>query len=138
MKQTTTSAVAPTTRDECPGRACTSVFVVDKNNVALMPCHPGRARVLLERKRADVYKMHPFTIRILDREDGVLQAVELKVDPGSKITGFALMVKGAIKGWFCIQAWELSHRGQEIRKRLLSRAQLRRGRRSRKTRYRPA
>jgi 5-methylcytosine-specific restriction endonuclease McrA len=137
MKQTATNET-PTTQDSRPGQACTSVFVVDKNNVALMPCKPGRALVLLESKRADVYKMHPFTIRILDREDGVLQEMELKVDPGSKTTGFALMVLGAVRGWFCIAAWELWHRGQQIKNNLLARAQLRRGRRSRKTRYRAA
>ena len=136
MKQTSITAETPTTQDSRPGQACTSVFVVDKNNVALMPCKPGRARVLLEKKRADVYKMHPFTIRILDREEGVLQEIELKVDPGSKTTGFALMVKGVVRGWFCIEASEMSHRGQQIRKSLLSRSQLRRGRRSRKIRYR--
>lgn len=82
--------------------------------------------------------MHPFTIRILDREGGDLQPVELKIDPGSKTTGLALMVQGLVRGWFCINAWELSHRGQAIVNALLSRSQLRQGRRGRKTRYRQA
>ena len=136
MKQTASIAAAEPVQESIPGQACSAVFVVDSNNVPLMPCSPRKARVLLLSKRADVYKMHPFTIRLLDREEGALQEMELKVDPGSKTTGFALMVKGAVRGWFCIEATELSHRGQQIRNNLVSRAQLRRGRRSRKTRYR--
>ena len=103
-----------------------------------MPCHPARARILLDARRADVYRMHPFTIRLLDRKQAtsVLQDTELKVDPGSRTTGFALMVLGAVRGWCCVAAWELTHRGHSIRNALLARAQLRRSRRSRKTRYR--
>ena len=92
----------------------------------------------MQAKRADVYRMHPFTIRLLDREKATcaFQGTELKVDPGSNTTGLALVMRGAVRGWFCVAAWELSHRGQNIRKALLARSQLRRGRRSRKTRYR--
>ena len=134
-------ATASTQDQEKParsGHACDRVFVVDKHNAPLMPCSPERARKLLRARRADVYRMHPFTIRLLDREQAssVLQDTELKVDPGSKTTGFALMVLGALRGWCCVAAWELSHRGHSIRNALLARAQLRRGRRSRKTRYR--
>lgn len=126
----------PSQDADVPGQACVRVFVMDRNNDPLMPCTPRRARLLLKSKRADVYKMHPFTIRLLDREGGEMQPVEMKVDPGSKTTGLALMVKGEHRGWFCIQASELSHRGQAIVSSLLARAQLRRGRRGRNTRYR--
>ena len=118
------------------GAAVTAVFVVGATGKPLMPMCPKRARLLLKSKRADVFRRNPFTIRLLDREDGDLQPLELKADPGSKKTGVALMVKGAVRGWFCIAAWELMHRGQAIKNALLSRGQLRRGRRSRKTRYR--
>lgn len=120
------------------GVACTTVFVVDCNNNSLMPCTPRRARLLLKSKRADVYKMRPFTVRILDRDikDSDLQEVELKIDPGSKTTGLVVMVKGVKRGWMCINAWELAHRGQQIKNSILSRAQVRRSRRGRKTRYR--
>ena len=120
------------------GAAVTAVFVVGSTGKPLMPTSPRRARLLLKSKRADVFRNNPFTIRLLDREDGDLQPLELKADPGSKNTGLVLMVQGAVRGWFCIAAWELQHRGQAIRDALLSRAQLRRGRRSRKTRYRAA
>ena len=113
-------------------------MVVDKLGVPLMPTRPKRARDFLKSGRADVFCSNPFTIRLLDREGGDTQPVELKLDPGSKTTGVALVVKGSIRGWFAIAAWELHHRGQAIRDALLSRSQLRRGRRARKTRYRQA
>ena len=136
MKQMSTSTVSPKTQESTSGVAATRVFVVDSKNTPLMPCTPKRARLLLKSKKADVYRAHPFTIRILGRIGGDMQESELKIDPGSKTTGFALIVNGAVRGWFCISAWELSHRGQQITKDLLSRRQLRSGRRSRKTRYR--
>ena len=120
------------------GAAVTAAFVVGSTGKPLMPTTPKRARRLLKAKRADVFCKNPFTIRLLDREDGDLQPLELKADPGAKKTGMVVAVKGTVRGWFCIAAWELQHRGQAIRDALLSRSQLRRGRRNRKTRYRPA
>jgi hypothetical protein len=57
-----------------------------------MPCSEKRARLLLERGRARVHKMFPFTIRLVDRtvEESVLQPIRLKVDPGSTTTGGCL------------------------------------------------
>jgi 5-methylcytosine-specific restriction endonuclease McrA len=114
------------------------VAVIDKSGSPLMPCHPARARKLLSAKKADVACMNPFTIRILDRVGGDLQEMEIKLDPGSKTTGVVVTVKGAIRGWFVVMAFELAHRGQAIRKLLAGRSALRHGRRSRKTRYRKA
>lgn len=82
--------------------------------------------------------MQPFTIQILDRSinESVLQDTELKLDPGSKTTGMALCVKGALRGWFVAQAIHIEHRSSQIRDNLTSRRQIRHGRRARKTRYR--
>ena len=113
------------------------VFVLDKNQQPLMPCHPARARQLLNKGRAAVFHRDPFTIILLDRIGGDTQDIQIKFDPGSKTTGIAL-VADFKRGIRCIWAAELSHRGQQIRDALLSRRQLRRGRRGRKTRYRPA
>ncbi|MEM9954190.1 MAG: RNA-guided endonuclease IscB, partial [Chloroflexota bacterium] len=113
------------------------VLVVDKNGKPLMPCHPARARELMDKGRAKVFRQYPFTIIILDREGGDTQDVQVKVDPGSKTTGLAL-VADCRRGLKCIWAGELNHRGQQIRDALLSRRQQRRSRRGRKTRYRPA
>ena len=111
------------------------VFVVDKNRDPLMPCHPARARELLKNGRAKVFHRYPFTIILLDREGGDVQTVTLKIDPGSKTTGLAL-VADSQRGKRVVWAGELNHRGEQIKAALLSRKQLRRGRRSRKTRYR--
>jgi 5-methylcytosine-specific restriction endonuclease McrA len=111
------------------------VFVVDKNRNPLMPCHPARARKLLRKGRARVLRKYPFTIILLDREGGYTQETQVKVDPGAKTTGIAV-VAAFKRGKRCIWAAELAHRGDQIRDNLLKRRQLRRGRRSRKTRYR--
>jgi len=111
------------------------VFVVDKNRQPLMPCHPARARELLRKRRAAVYRRYPFTIIIKDREGGVLQKSQLKFDPGSKTTGIAIVIE-AQRGKRCVWAAELTHRGATIKKALEQRRGIRRSRRNRKTRYR--
>ncbi|MDQ7024883.1 MAG: RNA-guided endonuclease IscB [Anaerolineae bacterium] len=111
------------------------VLVIDKNKQPLMPCHPARARHLLKQGKAAVFRKYPFTIILKDREGGDTQAVQVKIDPGSKTTGIAI-VANFKRGLRAIWVAELTHRGQQIRDALLKRRQLRRGRRSRKTRYR--
>ncbi|MEM6282908.1 MAG: RNA-guided endonuclease IscB, partial [Chloroflexota bacterium] len=111
------------------------VFVVDKNKNPLMPCHPARARELMKKGRAAVFRKQPFTIIILDREGGETQDTQIKIDPGSKTSGIAI-VGDFKRGLRCIWATELTHRGATIRDNLLKRRILRRGRRGRKTRYR--
>ena len=41
--------------------------------------------------KAAVYRLKPFTIILKHRADGDVQDVEVKVDPGSKTTGMALV-----------------------------------------------
>ncbi|MBV8608196.1 MAG: RRXRR domain-containing protein, partial [Singulisphaera sp.] len=67
-----------------------SVFVIDKRKKPLMPCSEKRARQLLERRRAVVHRLDPFTIRLKDRVGGDVQPVRIKLDPGSKVTGLAI------------------------------------------------
>ena len=112
-----------------------NVLVIDKNKVPLMPCHPARARELLKKGQAAVYQRFPFTLILKERNGGDVQGLELKLDPGSKATGIAL-VADCKQGRKVVWAGELNHRGQAIQKSLLSRRQIRRGRRNRKTRYR--
>jgi 5-methylcytosine-specific restriction endonuclease McrA len=113
------------------------VFVLDAEKKPLMPCHPARARELLTKGRAAVYKRYPFTIILKDRIGGEVQPVELKFDPGSKTTGIAL-VGHFERGLEIVFGANLNHRGQKIKKNLESRRASRRARRNRKTRYRPA
>jgi len=110
-------------------------FVLDKNKNPLMPCHPARARKLLKQGKAAVYRLKPFTIVLLFREEGEMQPVELKVDPGSKTTGLALVLEGK-QSRKVIWAANLHHRGTAIKSSLEARGSLRRGRRARNTRYR--
>ncbi len=113
------------------------VFVLDKTKNPLMPCNSARARQLLKIGKAAVFRRHPFTIILKDREGGETQPVQFKLDPGSKTTGIAVVAEFK-QGLYCVWAGELNHRGQQIRDALLSRKQLRRGRRTRKLRYRQA
>ncbi len=70
-----------------------AVFVLDRSKKPLMPCTEKRARLLLERGRARVHRVQPFTIRLVDRtvEESGTQPLLVKVDPGSKATGIALV-----------------------------------------------
>jgi 5-methylcytosine-specific restriction endonuclease McrA len=113
------------------------VFVLDKNKQPLMPCHPARARELLKKGKAAVFRYHPFTIILKGRAGGDTQPIQVKIDPGSKITGVTLV--GDFKnGKKVIWGAEIHHRGQSIKKVLDTRRALRRSRRNRKTRYRKA
>jgi 5-methylcytosine-specific restriction endonuclease McrA len=111
------------------------VFVLDKNLKPLDPCHQARARELLDKGRAKVFRRYPFTIVLQDRvfEASVTHSHRIKIDPGSKVTGIAVVQEETGR---VTNALEVSHRGQQIKNSLESRRSLRRGRRYRKTRYR--
>lgn len=110
------------------------VFVLDTNKRPLDPVHPGTARHLLNAGKAAVFRRYPFTIILKEAcPDIPVQDLELKLDPGSKVTGIAIK-----QGNKVLFGAELQHRGQQIKDALLSRRQLRRSRRNRKTRYRKA
>lgn len=115
-----------------------AVFVLSSTKKPLMPTRPARARKLLTAGRAAVYRLHPFTIILKDRADGETKEVEVKVDPGSKTTGIALVGHFEQQGAVVLFGANLNHRGQAIKNNLESRRSLRRGRRGRKTRYRQA
>lgn len=110
------------------------VFVVDTNKQPLAPVHPGYARLLLKQGRAAVWRRYPFTLILKCVVPAkVPQPLRLKIDPGSKTTGLALVndESGAV-----VFAADVAHRGQQIKKGLDTRRGARRGRRQRKTRYR--
>ena len=114
-----------------------AVFVFDKRGTPLMPCSEKRARALLARGRARVHRLVPFTIRIVDRllEDSALQPLRVKIDPGSKTTGMAL-VRETEHTTTVLGLFELIHRGRQISAALRQRAHFRRRRRSANLRYR--
>lgn len=111
------------------------VFVLDANQTPLEPIHAGRVRLLLNAGKAVIFRRYPFTIRLKrEVEQPIVSALRLKIDPGSKTTGLALVndATGEVV-WIS----ELTHRGQEIVTALSKRAACRHSRRQRKTRYRP-
>ncbi|NJL89790.1 MAG: HNH endonuclease [Coleofasciculaceae cyanobacterium SM2_1_6] len=106
-------------------------FVLDTNKKPLEPIHPGEARLLLKQGKAAVFRLYPFTIILKEKVPEIPETLSLKIDPGSKTTGIALLQNNKVI--FCA---ELTHRGQAIKASLESRRALRRSRRSRHTRYR--
>lgn len=110
------------------------VFVLDTNKQQLNPVRPGRARVLLDSGKAAIFKMCPFTIILkVAIGDPVVAELRIKIDPGSKTTGMAIVNDQSGEVVF---AAELNHRGQQIKSDLDDRRGVRRGRRNRHTRYR--
>jgi hypothetical protein len=110
------------------------VFVIDTNYQPLDPIHPGEARRWLKQGKAAVYRRFPFTL-ILKRviKDPAVQPLRVKLDPGSKTSGIALVNDATGEVVF---AAELTHRGWAIKSALDDRRVVRRSRRQRKTRYR--
>ncbi|HAA46649.1 MAG: HNH endonuclease [Halomonas sp. 54_146] len=113
-----------------------AVFVMGKNQQPLMPCSEKRARLLLQRGRAVAHKRYPFTIRLKDRVGGNTQPLRLGIDPGSRITGLALIRESVGEQRHVLRLFELAHRGFQIKKALEQRAAFRRRRRSKNLRYR--
>ncbi|NEO79495.1 RNA-guided endonuclease IscB [Moorena sp. SIO4G3] len=108
------------------------VFVIDTNFQPLNPIPPKKARRLLDKGKAAVFRMYPFTIILKTSVmNPTISPCQLKIDPGSKVTGFALVQNNQV-----IWGMELEHRGGLIKKKLESRRAVRRGRRNRHTRYR--
>ncbi|MDJ0734274.1 MAG: RNA-guided endonuclease IscB [Nostocaceae cyanobacterium] len=110
------------------------VFVIDSEKRPSDPIHPAQARQLLRNKKAAVFRRFPFTIILKESPpDSSVLFLRLKIDPGAKYTGIALVNDSTGDVVFAAQ---LKHRGFVIRDALTSRRQLRRSRRNRKTRYR--
>ena len=123
-----------------------AVFVLDNQGKALMPCTERRAKLLLARGRARVHRLVPMVIRLVDRQVASceLQPLRLKLDPGSKTTGLALVRDAELiipqtgevqTSAVVLSLMELIHRGRQISEALTARRQMRRRRRS-QLRYR--
>ena len=110
------------------------VFVVDQQRKPLDPVPPGRARYLLTAGYAAVLRRYPFTLIMREaKPDANPQPLRLKIDPGSKTTGVALLNEATGQ---VVWAAELTHRGQQVKEHLDQRRSCRRSRRQRHTRYR--
>ena len=111
------------------------VFVLDKSKKPLNMISHAKARILLKNKQAVVHKIYPFIIRLKDNSCvGNDKSYTVKVDPGSRTTGIAITDdKNSV-----VMLAEIEHRGHLIKKDLNSRRVVRKTRRQRNTRYRPA
>ena len=112
-----------------------AVFVLDKHKKPLMPTTEKRARLLLERGKAVVIKLYPFTIRLKYRIGGNIQPLRVKLDPGSSYTGVAVVrenkvintLSGEIKVKIAVlNLFQINHRGLSISENLASRSAMRR------------
>ncbi|MEK7400048.1 MAG: RNA-guided endonuclease IscB [Candidatus Poribacteria bacterium] len=112
------------------------VFVLSSDKKPLDPCNEARARKLLNQGKATIFKQYPFTIILKSRWSFMSETggYRLKIDPGSKITGMAIIRDDAQVVFAC----EIKHRSDMIARNLLSRRGSRRSRRARHTRYRQA
>lgn len=66
------------------------VAVISNSGIPLMPTSEYKARRLLKSGRAEIYKYRPFTIRLLDREDGATQKIEYSSDTGYQTAGVSI------------------------------------------------
>ena len=111
------------------------VFVLNKSKKPLDMISNAEARILLRKKLAVIHKIYPFTIRLKDNSAvSKDRSYTVKVDPGSRHTGIAIVDDRDQ----VVMLAEIEHRGNLIKKDLDSRRVVRRSRRNRKTRYRPA
>ena len=111
------------------------VLVIDRQKQPCNTISAAYARILLFNKQAVIHKRFPFTIR-LRNDNAVLKdrKYTVKLDPGSRTTGVAITDDNNS----VVMLAEIEHRGHIIKRNLDSRRAVRRSRRQRKTRYRPA
>ena len=66
------------------------VAVIGRTGKKLMPMSEYKARKLQKKGRAEIHSYRPFTIRLLDREDGETQPIEYKCDTGYQNIGISI------------------------------------------------
>ncbi len=105
-------------------------YILNQHGSPLVPCRPRKARLLLKVGKAKVVRMVPFTVQLLYGSSGYTQPVSLGVDAGTRHIGVSATTQTQV-------FFEAEVRPRtDIQELLATRAQFRRARRSRKTRYR--
>ena len=106
------------------------VYVISKNGKPLMPTKPARARHLLEKGKAKVYQLDPFTIQLTVECPEIVQPIIAGLDTGASVIG--LSAKSGKK----ILYWSKTYLRTDISQLMRQRASYRRNRRCRKVRHR--
>jgi 5-methylcytosine-specific restriction endonuclease McrA len=138
-----TATVQPVRGEEKPAvtaaEKCgvTRAFVLSPQGDPLMPCSNARARILIKKGKATIFRLFPFAIQLTHETAPKLQPVAIKFDPGARATGIALTrLEPDPTRQSLLHLAELAHRGQSVRKHITQRAMFRRRRRSANLRYR--
>ena len=110
------------------------VFVIDKEGKPCLPTHPARARKLLQKGKAKVVNVVPFTIQLERVIENPVGSFTIGIDDGAKHVGIAVVNE---------KTKEVVFRGtiklrQDVSKKMKQRASYRKTRRSRKVRHRKA
>ena len=72
------------------------VLVFNNDGTRLMPTHPAKARILLKKKKANIVKIFPFTIKLNYQIDNPkFQDITIGIDPGKTI-GISITTKQRI------------------------------------------
>lgn len=112
------------------------VIALDRYKKPLGFVTERRARILMERRRACLYRVFPAVIIIKDldsRKIAGLPTYRVKIDPGAKHTGIAIIRNETDEVMFFMQ---IEHRGDQVHKNKQTQKNSRRNRRSRETPYR--
>ena len=101
------------------------ILVVDQERRPLMPTTPARARILLKSRQAAILRRFPLVLILKDTlPEAVVEPLRVKLDPGSKTSGIAVVNERTGE---VLWAAELTHRSQQIHSALLKRAAARKG-----------
>ena len=107
-----------------------TVFVIDNDKKQLAPCSSARARILLKKGKAAIYRRYPFTIILKHVVDETPEPMPIKIDPGSRHTGLAIVAGDRV-----VWMGQIEHK-TSIKEDMLKRKSYRNGRKYRKKRYR--
>lgn len=114
------------------------VIALDKRKRPIGFITERRCRILMEKKRAVLYRLFPTVIVLKDVDARTIPSppsYRIKLDPGAKHTGVAIVRNDTNEHAFSMQ---IEHRGDAIKAGLTTRQAARRNRRSRETGYRRA
>ena len=112
------------------------VILLDKHKKPAGFTTEAHLRRLCRQKRAVIYRKFPCVAILMDRDTrdfAGIRTYRIKIDPGAKHTGIAIVCNETNEVMFFMQ---IEHRGETIKKAMDTKRGARRNRRARETRYR--